>query len=301
MLDELAALDRNPTWILVPREPDYNVVGCKWVFRVKRNSNGSVSRYKARLVVKGFKQRPDIDFHETFSPVVKTSTICIVLTIAISNGWMINQLDVNNTFLHSFLSEDVFMAQPPGFIDPARPNHVCKLVKSLYGLKQAPRAWFNELKNFILSLGFMNSRSDASLFVYSSKDTIAYILVYVDDLLITGNSNQFVEYIIRALSNNVFVKDLGAISYFLGIEAIHCHNGLFLSQHKYVRDLLDKFDTAGAKEATTPLSTFVSLSYSSSQPLQESKLYRSLIGGLQYLSLTRPDIGNHKKISSEML
>ncbi|CAL9000116.1 unnamed protein product [Prunus brigantina] len=145
MTEEINALLKNHTWTLVPSSPSQNLVGCKWVFRIKRHSDGSIERYKARLVAKGFHQRPGIDYAETFSPVVKPATIRTVLSLAVSRGWSLRQLDVKNAFLHGFLQEDVYMAQPPGFIDPTRPSYVCKLHKALYGLKQAPRAWFHRI------------------------------------------------------------------------------------------------------------------------------------------------------------
>lgn len=164
MSNELTVLLQNRTSELIP--PSQNVVGCKWVFRIKKHPNGSISKYKARLVAKGFHQRPSIDFHDTFSPVVKPTTIRLILSLALSNDWPLRQLDVNNAFLHGTLSEEVFMQQPPGFVDQNNPNFVCKLRNAISGLKQAPRAWYNELKGFLLSYGFANSRSDTSLFMY---------------------------------------------------------------------------------------------------------------------------------------
>ncbi|KAK0597790.1 hypothetical protein LWI29_028612 [Acer saccharum] len=146
MSEEFDALIRNDTWDLVPSHPSQNTVGCKWVFRIKRSRDGSISKYKARLVAKGFHQRPGVDYTDTFSPVVKTTTIRVLLSIAVSRGWSLRQLDVNNAFLQGHLDESVFMAQPPGFVDPAVPLHVCHLKKAIYGLKQAPRAWYNELR-----------------------------------------------------------------------------------------------------------------------------------------------------------
>ena len=140
MRDEFDALQRQNTWSLVPQSAGHNVIGCRWVFKLKRNSDGFVSRYKARLVVKGFHQQPGFDFDETFSPVVKPPTVQIVLSLAAQHQWSLRQLDIRNAFLHGFLKEDVFMIQPPGFVHSDYPNHVCKLYKSLYGLKQAPRA-----------------------------------------------------------------------------------------------------------------------------------------------------------------
>lgn len=128
----------------------YFTVGCKWVFRIKRKADGSIERYKARLVTKGFHQQQAIDYDQTFSPVIKPATIRTVITIVVSLGWSLRQLDVINAFLHGILKEDVYMQQPPGFIDPARPSHVCKLNKALYGLKQAPRAWFHRMRTGVV-------------------------------------------------------------------------------------------------------------------------------------------------------
>lgn len=177
MSKEFNALIRNGTWELVAPSHFQNLVGWKWVFRIKRKPNGNVDRYKARLVAKGFHQRPGIDYTETFSPVIKPTTIRVVLCLAITQGWPLRQLDINNAFLHGSLSEEVYMSQPPGFIDPLFPSHVCKLQKSLYGLKQAPRAWYNELSSFLISYGFHNSKSDASLFIYQHDGILAYFLV----------------------------------------------------------------------------------------------------------------------------
>jgi histone deacetylase 1/2 len=138
MLDEFNALLHNGTWDLVPPSSSPNLVGCKWVFRIKRNSDGTVDRYKARLVAKGFHKRPGIDYKETFSPVIKPTTIRIVLSLAVTNGWPLRQLDINNAFLHGTLSEAVFMSQPPGFTDSHFSTHVCQLRKAFYGLRQAP-------------------------------------------------------------------------------------------------------------------------------------------------------------------
>ena len=132
---EYNALMKNKTWHLVPPQRGRNVIGCKWVYKIKRKSDGSLDRYKARLVAKGFKQRYGIDYEDTFSPVVKAATIRIILSLAVSRGWTLRQLDVQNAFLHGVLEEEVYMQQPPGFEDPSKPNFVCRLDKALYGLK----------------------------------------------------------------------------------------------------------------------------------------------------------------------
>jgi len=200
MASEFNALMQQATWDLVPKNTVSNLIGCKWVFRVKRRPDGSIDRYKARLVAKGFHQRPGLDYDQIFSPVIKPSTARLVLTLAIQKRWHIHQLDVNNAFLHGKLSETVYMQQPPGFHHPNYPNHVCRLKKYLYGPKQAPRAWFNTLHSFLLSYGFVNFKSDPSLFIYLKGDVKLYTLVYVDDILITGNNNHAIAKCISTLA-----------------------------------------------------------------------------------------------------
>jgi hypothetical protein len=287
---ELDALIGNGTWTLVPPTNGQNVVGCKWLFRIKRNPDGSISRYKARLVAKGFTQCQGIDFKETFAPVVRPQTIKVVLTLALSHSWQMHQLDVNNAFLQGSLTEQVFMAQPPGFKNAQFPNHVCKLNKAIYGLRQAPRAWHDSLKSFINSYGFLTSKSDPSLFIFTSGSIKIYFLVYVDDLLLTGNDNQFMITFIEALSKRFSLKNMGYPHYFLGIELIPIKNGLYLSQHKYIRDTLEKFDMEGAKPSPTPLSSTANLQLHDGHAPTDATHFRRIIGALQYLNLTRPDL-----------
>ena len=155
MQEELWALHSNQTWSLVPPS--------RWVCKIKRHADGQVTRHKAWLVARSFTQQEEIDYLEMFSPVIKPITVRLVLTIAVLYGWNIHQLDVHNAFLNGILQEEVYMAQPPRFVDPALPSHVCRLHKSLYGLKQAPRAWYNWLSEFLLSIGFQTSKGDTSL------------------------------------------------------------------------------------------------------------------------------------------
>jgi len=290
MSSELTALMRHNTWQLVPPPTNCNIVGCKWVFRVKRHANGTVDRFKARLVAKGFNQRSGLDYKETFSPVVKSVTIRTVLAIAVMQGWSLRQLDVNNAFLHGHLIEKVYMKQPPGFRNPEHPDYVCCLTKAIYGLKKAPRAWYSALKHALTEFGFINSKSDSSLFVFHTGSTLAYCLVYVDDLIITGNNSVFVASIVDHLGQKFSIKDLGSLHFFLGMEAIPTAASLFLTQHKYIRDLLAKTSMDGARDVTTPLSTFVSLQLDDGSSSVNSIEYCQVIGALQYLSLTRPNI-----------
>ena len=163
---EIQALQSNRTWILVPRPANTNIVGSKWVFRTKYLPDGSIERLKARLVAKGYTQVSGLDYTDTFSPVIKATTVRVVLSLAVTNKWPLHQLDVKNAFLNGHLTEHVYMEQPPGYINPRFPNHVCQLKKTLYGLKQAPRAWFQRFSSFLLQLGFYCSCADTSLFVF---------------------------------------------------------------------------------------------------------------------------------------
>ena len=167
MADEFDALKRNGTWSLVPLPPGRQPIGCKWVFRVKQNPDGSVHKLKARLVAKGFHQQIGFDYSETFSPVVKPATIRVVLTLALTRRWIIRQLDVNNAFLNGVLNEEVYMTQPEGFSTGS--TLVCKLHKALYGLKQAPRAWFERLAAALHKFGFIGSKCDPSVCLLSRK------------------------------------------------------------------------------------------------------------------------------------
>ncbi|GKV02438.1 hypothetical protein SLEP1_g14874 [Rubroshorea leprosula] len=290
MAEEFSALLRNNTWSLVPCPPDANVVGSKWVYRIKQKADGSVERLKARLVAQGYTQQPGIDYDETVSPVVKPVTIRVVLSLAVMRSWPIHQLDVKNAFLNGTLSETVYMSQPPGFIDSAHPDYVCKLHQAIYGLKQAPRAWFHRFTSFLLSCGFVQAKSDWSLFVFRKGDLMAYLLLYVDDIILTASSSSLLAKIISLLQSEFWMTDLGSLNYFLGISAHFNATGLFLSQFKYVADLLAKSGMRDCKPASTPLSPKMKLMVDDGALYHDPSLYRSLVGALHYLTFTRPDI-----------
>ena len=165
MKEEVHALHTQGTWSLVPLPADRNLVGCKWIFKIKRHSDGSIARHKARLVGKGFSQEPGLDYGDIFDPVVKPAIVRLVLALAAHFNWPLRQLDVKNAFMHDILKEEVYMSQPPGFEDLQHPHLVCKLYKSLYRLKQAPRAWNDRFTQFLPSLGFATIYYDSSLFV----------------------------------------------------------------------------------------------------------------------------------------
>ncbi|KAJ0877759.1 putative RNA-directed DNA polymerase [Helianthus annuus] len=290
MTNEYKALMENGTWELVPRPHDTPVIRCMWLFRHKFKADGSLDKYKARLVVNGKSQTVGIDCMETFSPVVKPATIRTVLSFGLSQGWPIHQLDVKNAFLHGNLSETVYMHQPAGFVNRNFPNHVCRLRKSLYGLKQAPRAWYTRFHTFITSQGFKSSVCDTSLFVYQHGSHIAYMLLYVDDIVIKASSQSLLNDIITCLSREFAMSDLGPLHHFLGIHVTRDSRGLFLSQSQYAKDIIHRANMASCKPCSTPADTSAKLSADVGALLSDGSMYRSIAGALQYLTFTRPDI-----------
>jgi hypothetical protein len=290
MADEYKALVDNNTWRLVPRPPGANVVTGKWIFRHKFHSDGTLARHKARWVVRGYSQQHGIDYDETFSPVVKPATIRVVLSIAASRSWPIHQLDVKNAFLHGNLEETVYCQQPSGFVDPSAPTAVCLLQKSLYGLKQAPRAWYQWFSTYIRQLGFTSSASDTSLFIYKDGDNVAYLLLYVDDIMLTASSTSLLQHITARLHSEFAMTDLGDLHFFLGISVTRSADGLFLSQRQYAVDLLRRAGMSECHPTATPVDARCKLSATDGAPVSDPTEYRSLAGALQYLTLTRPEI-----------
>uniref|UniRef100_A0A803PJG2 Reverse transcriptase Ty1/copia-type domain-containing protein n=1 Tax=Cannabis sativa TaxID=3483 RepID=A0A803PJG2_CANSA len=290
MSTEVTALKRKKTWVLVPPTSDMTIVHNKWVYRVKYNKDGSVDRHKARLVAKGFQQLPGIDFFETYSPVNKPCTIQIIFTLAATFGWDIQQVDINNAFLNGDHKEDVYMYQPQGFIDSEYPNHVCKLNKAIYGVRQAPRAWFYKLKSSLLQWGFQNSKSDSSLFYTRQNGHLLLLLVYVYDILITGENMTHIQQVITQLHDQFALKKLGFVNYFLGFEVNRSTDTITLTQQKYTRELLNNTQLIDSKPQTTPMCSTTKLSSSVGTPMQNPTTYRSVIGALQYLTTSRPDI-----------
>ncbi|GJZ05521.1 retrovirus-related pol polyprotein from transposon TNT 1-94 [Tanacetum coccineum] len=259
MKEEYDALMKNGTWSLVPRASNTNVVD-------------------------------GIDFHETFSPVVKSTTIRAVLSLAVTNDWPLRQLDIHNAFLYGNLKERIYMKQPLGFIDPQQPNHVCLLHKFLYGLKQAPRAWFERLSKALFDLGFKGSKADPSLFIYSRGDTLLYILVYVDDIVVTGNNKGTIDNMICHFGSAFTLKDLGPLNYFLGIKIVPHVSAILLSQKKYILELLQSVGLSNCNPVSSPMVTSSSLSLDDNTAFSNPVKYPQVVGSLQYVTLSRPDI-----------
>jgi hypothetical protein len=260
------------------------------VFKIKQKPDRGVNRFKAQLVAKGFDKKCGIDYHETFSPIIKLATIRLLPALAVHFDWELRQLEVSNAFLHGLLNEEVYMEQPPGFVDPMYPEFVCQLHKSLYGLKQAPRARFTRLSHALLDLGFFASQVDYSLFTYHRGSTHIFLLVYVDDIIITGNHHATINLLIGKLQLDFAMKDLGPLSYFLGIQVLCNSNGLHLRQSKYVIHLLNRVHMAESKAYRAPCVAGTKMSKFDGDLLPDPTIFRHIVGTLQYVTLTHPDI-----------
>ncbi|KAB2594907.1 hypothetical protein D8674_030357 [Pyrus ussuriensis x Pyrus communis] len=253
MQEEFNALKSQGTWILVPPPSHRSVIGSKLVYKVKKNPDGNISRFKARLVAQGYTQKQGLDYSETFSPVVRHTTMRLILALATQFSWPLRQLDIKNAFRHGDLEEDVYMKQPQGFVDATCPGYVCKLVKSLYGLKQAPRAWNSKFTSYLPAVGFQSSSSDSSLFVKIDGSDIILLLLYVDDIILTGSDSTKIQSVIDDIAGVFDLKDMGRLTYFLGLPIQYRDDGsLFISQAKYAKDVLKKAGIDTCKSTSTP-------------------------------------------------
>ncbi|GJR79888.1 ribonuclease H-like domain-containing protein [Tanacetum coccineum] len=260
---------------------------------VKNKSNEEVERFKARLVAKGFSKKEDVDYEETFSPVVKIVIVMYLLTVAVSNKWSIYQLDINSAFLYGESVKDVYMQLHDGYFSD-NDNKVFKLTKSLYGLKQALRKWNEKLTQFLNENGFIQSKSDESLYTKSNDDIFIVLLIYVDDIIITGNNENEINNFKEHISSKFKIIDLGKHKYFLGLEILEISDSLCLNQRKYCLELLYEYDMLACKPAKAPIpdqskkkkdKTKSDVDYA----LSNITCYQKIVGKLIYLAITRPD------------
>lgn len=225
------ALYANHTWSLVPLPVGKRIIRYKWVYKVKYMADGSIERFKARLVVKGYTQQVGVDYTETFSPAVKMTTFRALIETAVKKIWEIFQLDVNNAFLYGDLHEKVYMEVPPG-LAVERPGLVCKLNKSLYGPKQANKQWYEKLTATLCSRGYTHSLLDYSLFYKKHGTSVVFVAVYVDDVLITRTNLQEVEALKAFLHDTFKIKDLEILHYLLGLEILYKDDGVLITQSR---------------------------------------------------------------------
>src|SRR3954469_1294946 len=256
MAEDIAALERTGTWDLVSPPPGVRPITCKWVYKIKTRSDGSLERYKARLVARGFQQEHGCDYDETFAPVAHMTTVRTLLAVASARHWSVSQLDVQNAFLNGELREEVYMQPPPGYSVPE--GMVCRLRRSLYGLKQAPRAWFERFASVVTAAGFSPSAHDPALFVHTSPRGRTLLLLYVD-MIITGDDSEHIAFVKARLRDQFLMTDLGPLRYFLGIEISLTSDGFYISQEKYIQDLLARAALGDERTVVTPMELNVQL------------------------------------------
>lgn len=299
MQSELESMKSNNVWELVEPRQGIKPIGCKWVFKTKKDSKGNIERHKARLVAKGFTQQEGVDYNETFSPVSTNDAFRIIMALVAHFDLFLHQMDVKTAFLNGDLSEEIFMLQPEGFIEEGSEHLVCKLNKSIYGLKQASRQWYLKFDKIITSNGFVENRLDECIYLKFSGSKFIFLVLYVDDILLASSDESLLHETKNFLSMNFEMKDLGEASYVLGIE-IHRdrENGLLgLSQKAYIEKVLKKFNMLQSNGAEVPVSKGDKLSKEDcpkndvERAEMKDKPYASVVGSIMYAQVcTRPDL-----------
>eukprot|EP00253_Pinus_taeda_P011559 PITA_11559 len=290
MDDEINAIERNKTWDLVELPKGKEVIGVKWVYKTKSNDEGKIERHKARLVVKGYKQQYGRDYEETFAPVARMEIVRAMLSIEAQNKWKVYQMDVKSAFVNGVLMEEVYIEQPPGYEKKDQEHKVCRLKKNLYGLKQAPRAWYSKIDSYLLENGFEKCEGEPTLYIKEKDGKILIVVLYVDDVIFTGNDKYLIENFKTVMKEEFEMTDMGLLRYFLGIEVEESGNDIFISQAKYVNKVLERFNMQDNKAAITPTVMGLKLSKEENNKGFYPSLYKSMVGNLMYLTATRPDI-----------
>ncbi|OBZ79951.1 Retrovirus-related Pol polyprotein from transposon TNT 1-94 [Grifola frondosa] len=288
--EELLTFVKAELYDEVERPRDRKVVGCKWVFRIKRGPDGEIEKYKARVVAKGFTQVEGVDYTDTFAPVTKFASIRALLALAAKLDLEIHQMDVKSAFLNGNLDEEIFMACPPGF-QGAR-NIVWQLRKALYGLKQASREWYKKIRAEFESLGFTRSNADHSVFYKNEDGVLLIVAVYIDDMLIFCNSLPAVEALKADLGSHYDMTDLGEARRILNIKIIRdrARRTIELTQRQYVESILTHQGMADCRPVSTPMAQNLKLLKLSDAEIDATP-YQSALGSLMYAMLgTRPDL-----------
>jgi hypothetical protein len=249
MIDELKSIEENKTWSLTELPTGRRAIGLKWVFKVNKNQLGEVVRHKARLVVKGYAQQQGIDFEEVFAPVARLESIRLLLALAAEEGWQVHHMDVKIAFMNGDLQKEVFVQQPPRFIQPGQEHKVLELHKALYGLHQTPRAWNLKLDEKLNMLGFIKCNADHAIYCRGGKGERLIVGVYVDDLLITGSSLKSIDRFKKEMAAIFRMSDLGLLTYYLEIEMQQTNKGISLCQESYAKKILEKGELLGCNSS----------------------------------------------------
>jgi hypothetical protein len=311
MNDEFESLQKNSTWKLVELPEGKKPLKCKWIYKKEDISGVEPARFKARLVVKGFEQREGIDFNEVFSPVVRHTSIRVMLVIVALFDLELEQLDVKISFLHGDLDEEIYMTQPQGFSAPGQEHLVCHLHKSLYGLKQAPRQWYKRFGSFMLAHGYSRSNYDHCIYLKQFPNGyFVYLLLYVDDMLIASHDKSLIVELKAQLSHEFDMKDLRPAKKILGMEIQRNRRAgtLFLSQKSYIEKVLESYNLSNFKYVATPFASHFKLSSKQCPVTEDEKehmshiLYSNVVGNLMYAMIcTRPDLAHVVSVDSRFM
>ncbi|GJZ39769.1 zinc finger, CCHC-type containing protein [Tanacetum coccineum] len=301
MRAEIDSIEKNQTWTLTRLPPNQKVIGLKWVFKLKRDASGTVTKHKARLVAKGCVQQQGVDFEDAFAPVARMESIRLILALAAKENWIVHHLDVKSAFLNGELKEEVYVTQPTGFEVKGKEEMVYKLHKALYGLRQAPRSWNAKLDKVLKELGFRKCAQDQAVYKLQSKNTTLIIGVYVDDIIVTGSSEkQIQEFKVRM--NSIFeMSDLGKLNYYLGIEVKQEENGIIIKQESYARKILEEAGMSKCNPAKWPMDPKLQLTKDEGGKEVDPTKYRRIIGSLRYLINTRPDLSYSVGVVSKFM
>ncbi|GJR06632.1 retrovirus-related pol polyprotein from transposon TNT 1-94 [Tanacetum coccineum] len=289
MQDELNQFERLQVWELVPRPEGKNIIALKWLWKNKCDAENIMVRNKTRLMAKGYRQEEGIDFEESFAHVARLEAVRMFIAYAAHKNITIFQMDVKTAFLNGPLKEEVYVSQPEGFIDPEFPDHVYRLKKALYGLKQAPRAWYDKLSSFLIEHGFTKGIVDPTLFTRRHGEDILLVQVYVDDIIFGSTNPDFSKHFANLMKNNFEMSMMGELKFFLRLQLHQSPCGIFISQSQYGIELLKKHGLDEYVSMSTPMATERLDADLQGTPTDQT-IYRRMIGGLMYLTASRPDI-----------
>jgi hypothetical protein len=285
---EVDSILENSTWTPISTIPDGKTpINAMWIFKAKTGPSGTVEKLKARIVAKGNEQAAGLDFSETFAPVVRWSTIRSIISIAARKRWCLQHLDVITAYLHGLLTDDVYMIIPPGF-----PNAggICKLVRALYGLRQASRAWYTRIYTFLRNLGLQRSSEDPNMYFSVRNNLYTVLLLYVDDIILTGDDDTTITHIKQTLMKNFKMTDLGDARYYLGVELDYTFDGIYFHQKGYIEKLLERFGMTTCTPLTVPMNPRTKLQKQTGTSPVDIKTFQSLVGGLLHATISRWDI-----------
>nr|GFA19350.1 putative ribonuclease H-like domain-containing protein [Tanacetum cinerariifolium] len=288
MQEELIQFKMQKVWILVDLPYRKRAIGTKWVYRNKNDERGIVIINKARLVAQGHTQKEGIDYEEVFAPVARIEAIRLFLVYASFMGFPVYQMDVKSAFLYGTIEEKVYVCQPPGFEDLEYPDKVYKVVKALYGLHQAPRAWYETLATYLLENGFQRGTIDQTLFIKKQQKDFLLVQIYVDDIIFGTTNKTLCQSFEKLMKDKFQMSSMGELTFFLGLQVKQKKDGIFISQDKYVAEILRKFGLSEGKSASTPIDAEKPLlNYLDGEDV-DVHTYRSMIGSLMYLTSSRP-------------